>query len=456
MYGCPLDATIIDFASLEVTPSRVSESVRYALEMQPKCVLLIMALLSPFAVQQWAAAQVQPGESLQQFIRGNDRFGLRLLAEQHADAPEKNAVVAPLSLTILLSAIEANSDRNETRQEISQAFGWDRGVEPGIPAKIVLATMEPPRVVRLAPGAKKPKEQPWEGESLWIANRLLYRSHKNEPPLLDRWFVQSAKALFGLELVDVGDRPPTATDLRASRSEVGPIPPVSPLDQVWLSSGTHLRQTWEKLFMESEPHPGQFRTEPGQSVEVQQVDSVLEELGHLKTNRFEAVVLPCGRVSMIAILPREGLKIRELEGILAAEPDALNAMKPSLGSVTMPIFTVRTTMRLENALKILGIKDIFENLEGVVRQDHRFGPKGSFDVPIAKVTDIGQAIDFTADKHGIHADAETVIGAIPAGLLSAPDAFTVDLDRPFVFLVRENATGTLLFAGALMDPNESK
>jgi len=32
----------------------------------------------------------------------------------------------------------------------------------------------------------------------------------------------------------------------------------------------------------------------------------------------------------------------------------------------------------------------------------------------------------------------------------------MDLNRPFVFLVRENATGTLLFAGALMDPKESK
>lgn len=276
------------------------------------------------------------------------------------------------------------------------------------------------------------------------------------PPLLDRWFVQSAKAFFGLELVDVGDRQPTAADLRASRGEVGPIPAVSPLDQVWLSSGTHMRQTWEKLFMESEPHQGQFRTEPGRSVEIQQVDSVLEELAYLKTDRFEAVALPCGRVSMIAILPHEGMKVRELEEVLANEPDVLSAMKPSLGSVTMPIFTIRTTMHLENALKEMGIKDIFENLEGVARQDHRFGPKGSFDVPVAKVTDVGQAIDFTADKHGIHADAETVIGTIPLGLLSAPDAFTVNLNRPFVFLVRENATGALLFAGALMDPTESK
>ena len=393
---------------------------------------------------------------MQQFLRGNDRFGLRLLAQSHADAPEKNAVVAPLSLTILLSAIEASSWREETRDQLQQAFGWESGIQPGIPSKMILAAMEPPKPKQLPPGAKRPKERPWEGESLWIANRLLYRSKKNEPPLLERWFVQTAKAQFGLELVDVGDRKPTAEDLRASRSEIGRIPKVSQLDQVWLSSGTHLRQTWEELFMESEPHPGEFRTEAGQNLTAQRVDSVLEKLEYLKTDRYEAVALPCGRVSMTAVLPREGMKIRELEEILAAEPDALKSIKPSLGSITMPIFTIRATMHLEGTLKAMGVKDIFENLEGVVRRDTRFGPKGSFVVPVAGVTDIGQTIDFTADKHGIHADAETVIGAIPLGLIGATDSFHVVLNRPFVFMVRENATGALLFAGALMDPSAVK
>jgi serpin B len=423
--------------------------------MNPKTVLLVTALLCPFGLLSSAQTQVQPGQSLQQFLRGNDKFGLRLLAENHAQAPEKNAVVAPLSLTILLSAIGANSFRKETREQISQVFGWDRGVDPGIPAKMVLSVMEQPKVVQSPPGAKKPKEHIVD-ESLWITNRLIYRAKKNESPLLNRWFVQSAKELFGLELVDVGDRQPTAVDLQASRSETGRIPEVSPLDQVWLSSGTHLRQTWEELFMESEPHPGVFRAESGQSVQVQQVDSVLEELEHLKTDQFEAVVLPCGRVSMIAVLPRDGMKIQELEGILASEPDALNMMKPALGSVTMPIFTIHATMHLEKTLEAMGVSDIFEDLEGVARPEQRFGPKGSYDVPVAQVNDVAQAIDFTADKHGIHADAETVIGVIPAGLLTGADPFHVDLNRPFVFLVRENATGALLFAGALMNPGEGE
>ena len=424
--------------------------------MRSKAVLSVTALLLLLAGRSGAEAQVQPGESLQQFLRGNDRFGLRLLAKSHADAPERNAVVAPLSLTILLSAIEANSWRDETREQLQHLFGWERDIQPGIPSKMMLAVMEPPKVTHLPSGAKQPKERPWEGESLWVANRLVYRSKKDQPPLLERWFVQSAKTQFGMELVDVGDRQPTPDDLRASRKETGRIPDVSPLDQVWLSSGTHLRQTWEKLFMESDPHPGEFRTEAGQSRSVQRVDSVLEDFEHMKTERFEAVTLPCGRVSMIAILPRAGMTARDLEQILADEPDALKPMKPSLGSVTMPIFTVRATMHLEDILKAMGVKDIFENLEGVARRDMRFGPKGSFDVPVAAVTDIGQTIDFTADKHGIHADAEAVIGATPAGLIMAQDSFHLFLDHPFVFLVRENATGALLFAGALMDPSAVK
>jgi len=50
--------------------------------------------------------------------------------------PEKNAVVAPLSLTILLGAIETNSWRKETREQLSAGL-WlgKRHNSPVSPAK---------------------------------------------------------------------------------------------------------------------------------------------------------------------------------------------------------------------------------------------------------------------------------------------------------------------------------
>jgi serpin B len=403
-------------------------------------------------------AQERPGEPFWQFIHGNDKFGIRLLEQVHSENPDKNVVVAPLSLTILLSAIQTSSWREETREELGQVFGWGAYAQLGVPSRMILAAMDQTKA-RKAPQRAHDEagDSPMQTESIWIANRLLYRSPKDKPPLLDPRFVASASRDFGLQLVNTGDRNPAESDLRGSRDQLGKVPRISPRDQVWLSSGMHLRQTWEELFMMSEPQPGEFYPESGQIRTMQKLESGLEKLLHVQTDQFEAVALPCGRVQMVIVLPKTGVKIRELEQILAANPDALNGMQASLGSVTFPIFEIRTSMHMEESLKAMGVSDIFQHLDGVTRLERFRRPydptQGLIETARSRVTDIGQTIDFAADKHGIHADAETLVGAIPLGILTAPDAFHMSLNRPFLFFVRENTTDALLFAGALMDPS---
>jgi serpin B len=54
------------------------------------------------------------------------------------------------------------------------------------------------------------------------------------------------------------------------------------------------------------------------------------------------------------------------------------------------------------------------------------------------------------DEGGTVAAAATVgvtITAVPA------TQFTMVLDHPFFFAIRDNATGTLLFVGAVLDPS---
>ena len=415
--------------------------------------VLFLAVIPGFL----ARAQNQPGETFRQFIRGNDKFGVRLLQQVHSDDSDKNVVVAPLSLTILLSAIQTSSWRDETMEELGQVFGWGPSPDLGVRSRMILAAMHQPKVTKAPQSTQnKASKPPMPAESFWIANRLLYRSPKDKPPLLDPRFVESASRNFGLQLVNTADKNPAESDLHRSRDQVGDIPQVSSQDQVWLSSGMHLKQTWEYLFMMSEPQAGEFHPESGQTRMVQKLESGLEKLQHTKTDEFEAVILPCGRVSMVVVLPKPGMKIRELEQILVANPDALNGMQASLGSVTFTIFEIKTSMQLEGSLKVMGISDIFQHLDGVTRMEQFRNPndfsQGMIEAAQSRVTDIGQTIDFAADKHGIRADAETLIGAVPGGIIVSPDAFHMLLNRPFLFFVRENTTGALLFAGALMDP----
>jgi hypothetical protein len=326
----------------------------------------LKASLFAFLLCSSATAQEQAGNPLQVLLRANDRFGVRLLAQAHSEAPDKNLVLAPLPLTILLGAIHTSSRRQEASQEFDRVFGWGEYPDIRIPTRMMLAAMDKPR----PDGRKNAIPDFVEPGTLWMENRLLYRSPKNSLPLLDERFVESASRDFGLKLVNTGDKNPEASDLRKSREQVGALPQVSPLDQVWLSSGMHMRQTWEKLFMESQPAPGKFHLESGETRTVLKVESEQERFPHVKNDKLEAVELPCGRVAMIVVLPAPGTKIQALEQYLAGHPDALENLSTSrYGSVTFPQFEIKTAAHLETSLKGMGITDIFEHLDGVTRME---------------------------------------------------------------------------------------
>src|SRR5271157_41934 len=430
----------------------------YHVLMPPKSLLSLAPVLVVFSIFiSTAATQEKPGDGLRVLLQANDRFGTRLLQQAHSEAPDRNLVAAPLSLTILLGAIQTHIESPETRREFDQVFGWGEYPDIRIQSRMMPAAID-----------DKPRQTPrWQGipdqvepETLWIENRLLYRSPKTGLPLLDSRFVESAPKDFGLQLVNTGDKNPSAADLQGSREKVGQLPHVSPLDQVWFSSGLHMRQTWGELFMESRPTPGEFRLESGQTRTVLRIDSELRKLPHLKNEKLEAVALPCGRVLMIAVLPAPGMKIQELEQFLVSHPDALDGMSTSrYGSVTLPEFETKTSAHLESPLKAMGIGGIFQDLDGVSRTESFRNPRdfsqGMLPAAKLRVTDLAQTIDFGADEYGIHADAETLIGAATFGILEARDTFHVLIDRPFLFFVRETTTNALLFTGALMDPGNA-
>jgi hypothetical protein len=123
----------------------------YDFEMPPESLLRPIFTLVVTSICCSAVSAQQPRDGLRVLLQGNDKFGARLLGQAHSETPDKNIVVAPLSLTFLLGAIQSKSVREESRKEFDQVFGWGMYPALRIPARMMLAAMEEPRMEHESP-----------------------------------------------------------------------------------------------------------------------------------------------------------------------------------------------------------------------------------------------------------------------------------------------------------------
>jgi len=401
------------------------------------------------------AAQENAGKGLPALVDGSERFGRSLLQKKHSESPEKNIVLAPLSLTVVFAAIRTHSWSRQTTGEIDQAFGWSGGLRLGSPMRMMLSIFERPAkpapcresplTKRLGVQAPCRQETP---EAEWVTNTFLYRDAPGGKNPVDEYFQESAKANFAFIFVNTGNHAPDAEALRKARGPVGALPkvaadPVLGPNDIWISSGMHVQTAWSgNTFSISEPHSGTFHAPAGER-QVTLLDSEMAEYLYAKTSTFEAAALPGYLAYMIAVLPAPGVEITQLEQELAAKPAELDAlMQRQIGVVTMPVFDIDYESHLSPIIQALGIREPFRGLEGITT------------IKNSRLTDVAQKIDIHVDKQGIRANAETVAGIVLGGLMAGQQPFHVVLDRPFLFLIRDQTTNALLFIGVLMDPGE--
>ena len=78
---------------------------------------------------------------------------------------------------------------------------------------------------------------------------------------------------------------------------------------------------------------------------------------------------------------------------------------------------------------------------------------GMTDVEQLFITDAIHKAFVAVDEEGTEAAAAT---AVVSGATSMPgEPLAVTVDRPFVFLIRDIPTGTILFLGRVVDPSDS-
>ena len=168
-----------------------------------------------------------------------------------------------------------------------------------------------------------------------------------------------------------------------------------------------------------------------------------EYLNYTKKDGYRAIELPyLGEgLSMVILVPEiHQFEVREKKLDYQKICAIVNDLKGSNVNLTMPKFTFRSGSRLGSVLSQMGMPLAFSNkadFSGIVEKGDLF------------ISDIFHDTYISVDEKGTEAAATT-------GMMAARAAYgkiiDFNIDRPFIFLIRDNETKAILFLGRLLNP----
>jgi serpin B len=211
-----------------------------------------------------------------------------------------------------------------------------------------------------------------------------------------------------------------------------------------LTNAVYFNAPWAHPFREAMTEPGAFTLLDGSQVVVPMMRQA-EPLGYADGEGYQAVELPYGghEMSMVIILPERGcfdefessLDGNRVQEIVSDLPDRQVALR-------MPTFEFDSRFELSQALEELGMPAAFSSAADFS------GMTGSKDLFISKL--LHKAF-VSVDEEGTEAAAATA-AVIVEGSEMPVESVAVDVDHPFILVIRHIETRTFLFVGRVLNP----
>jgi serpin B len=241
----------------------------------------------------------------------------------------------------------------------------------------------------------------------------------------------------------------------ASEKTQGRIPKVfedgdpGPLTVMLLMNALYFKGQWAARFDPARTQPAPFRLENGTAASVPTMSRDDAPIRMARVDGAEVGELPYGNGAyvMTVVLPPRGTGVEAYAASLT--PGRWDALVGALADQTMPVRMPRFSLKGESVwnapLGRLGMADAFRpGVADFSALSPACLPAGPAD---CHITLVKQNVDLQVDEEGTVAAAVT---SVVVGTTSAPPTFAVD--RPFLFAIRERASGAILFLGRVLDP----
>ena len=369
---------------------------------------------------------------------GNTAFAADLYQALRGD--QANLFYSPLSISIALAMTYAGA-RGETAEQMAETMQYDLA-QPGLHA--ALNSLD----LLLAGRGEGAKGKDGKGFRLNVVNAIWgQRDYHFETAYLDTIAVNYGA---GVRLLDYVKEPDNSrkiinqwvSDQTEQRiKDLIPAGVIDNMTRLVLTNAVYFNAAWANPFAKEATRAGDFLCADGATVKKQMM-SANESFGYASGDGWQLVELPYDRneLAMDIILPDEGgwttfeddLTAERLAGMLAE-------VQSQQVQLTMPKFEFENEFSLGRTLAAMGMPVAFTG-------DADFsGITGKRDLHIGEV--IHKSF-VAVDEAGTEAAAAT---AVVMRLTAMPaEPVVVNVDRPFVFLIRDLETGVVLFMGRVV------
>ncbi len=355
-----------------------------------------------------------------------------------------NIVFSPYSITVALSMTLAGA-AHETQRQMAAALGL-RGPEAAWHLRLG-------RLIRRLERSGR------NGAVLLTANALF--PQKGYPFL--KSFLQRIKVNYGNALFpqnyaaqpEASRRNINAWAAKKTRDRVKDLLPpgsITNLTTLVLTNAVYFKGTWRLKFDKAKTHEADFFIAPHKKVRVKMMSQTngrgIKPFGYADLGSLKVLEMPYAdrSLSMFVLLPKRAGGLAGLERALtpANLKKWLSSVRPGrVVQVSLPRFKVTTpTISLKKSLKALGIKDAFKGDKAdFSRMDGRkknLHISGVFHKAFIEVNEAGTV--------AAAATAVVIATRSPSG----PPVFRAD--HPFLFVVMDTRTGTILFMGRVVNP----
>jgi serpin B len=377
--------------------------------------------------------QAVNSQALSELSSSEQAFALDLTRAEVSNSPGSNVLLSPMSADIDLSMLDLGA-MGQTQHQIKttlQSYGLSADENAAAWRALVSSEL-----------ADEPSGKLTLGNSLWVSQQ----AHV-EPA-----FLRAEAASFGNDTYQVDFASTSATkainawveqvtDRRIT--ELFATGELSPKTAVVLANALHLHSGWAASGQFTTKQL-QFVTAAGPSVSVPSLTANDDQLDAAITPSYEAVQIPLrgGRLAALAIEPTgsigawlDGLTPRDLVAVVGS-------LSMRTVDLSMPTLDLSSRPLLNTALSAMGMATTFEvaNLSPMLGN-----PAGRR----AALTKVQQSDTLQLNSGGIDAAASTGTSAFTSLV-----GTSIDIDHPYLLLVRDMKSGAILFSSVVNDPSK--